>query len=183
MAATAVYFKNPPLYRSDLKLLIRYVLENRAMSDPSAERQAQIRPVDNRVEGIIASETEILQSWDLLQDVAENITPEKILPAKTTEKTKAAAASYLRKNLRVDILKGSSVITVSLSHHDASLVVQILDKLRELYFQKHLKIHRSSGIFDDFLTKQTDTLRSKLTQTEEELRRIRTNSGDRKSVV
>jgi len=45
------------------------------------------------------------------------------------------------------------------------------------YFKKHAEIHRAAGTSDDFLTQETDQLRSKLAQTEQELRKAKNKAG------
>src|SRR5438034_8024013 len=63
IAAVLFYVTHPPLYQSEAKVLIRYVLENRAATPEANE--AQIRSPDWRGENLINSELEILTSFDV----------------------------------------------------------------------------------------------------------------------
>ena len=73
----AVYFFYPPLYESDAKLLVRYVLDRRAV-DPIDNSTASTT-LGATADSIINSEVEILTSWDLAVQVAEAIGPQRLL--------------------------------------------------------------------------------------------------------
>ena len=52
----------------------------------------------------------------------------------------------------------------------------VLQELLSRYFVKHLEVHRSAGAFD-FVTQQTDQVRSRLNQTEDALKSLRDKTG------
>src|SRR4051812_35329452 len=68
---------SPPVYQSEAKLLIRYVLESKALNP--GVNDSGVKSPDRGGENIINSELEILTSLDLAQQVAETVGPEKIL--------------------------------------------------------------------------------------------------------
>src|SRR3979411_524946 len=73
-----------PLYESTAKLLVRYVID-RSMVDPEAGRAPKL------AENILASEIEILTSWDLAVEVVDAVGIKRLLPgADSSAKTEAA---------------------------------------------------------------------------------------------
>lgn len=172
-AAAAVYMLMPPVYESSAKLLVRYVLERSAIdSVDSKDGTSGNRNNDS----IINSEMEILTSWDLAAEVAESVGVEKLASATTGKPLKAEAARAIALGLTVSAAKGSNVITVSFRHRDPDIASQVLNELVTRYFTKHLEVHRSMGAFD-FVTQQTDQVRGRLRQTEEELKQFKSKAG------
>lgn len=173
IAAAAAVFFSPPVYRSEAKLLVRYVVERSAVD-----------PVDTAAGGnrstlatsAIASEVEILTSWDLALQVAEAIGAKRLLPdAKRTPSNEEAAAS-IAKGLHVEAVKGGNILFVSYESRNPQLATLVLGELVTRYFVKHLEVHRSAGAFD-FVTQQTDQVRARLNQTEDALKPLREQAG------
>src|SRR5438874_5062067 len=73
IAAAAFYFFYPPVYESQAKLLVRYVLERSAVDPIEAEKAAT--ESSNTADRVIGAEIEILTSWDLAVQVAQAIGP------------------------------------------------------------------------------------------------------------
>src|SRR5215472_2838426 len=78
IAAAAFYFFYPPVYASQAKLLVRYVLERSAVDPIEAEKAAAAS--HNEGDRVIGAEMEILTSWDLAMHVAQAIGPKRLLP-------------------------------------------------------------------------------------------------------
>jgi uncharacterized protein involved in exopolysaccharide biosynthesis/Mrp family chromosome partitioning ATPase len=190
IAAAAFYFLYPPVYESQAKLLVRYVLERSAIDPIEAEKAAAAS--SNYTDRVINAEIEILTSWDLAVQVAEAIGPKRLLPPPTDPLTKVAhaigltppsaaategeAASAISSGLKVMSAKGSNIIFVSYKNHDSQMATLVLQELLSRYFVKHLEVHRSAGAFD-FVTQQTDQLRARLNQTEDALKSMRDKTG------
>ena len=190
IAAAAFYLFYPPVYESQAKLLVRYVLERSAVDPIEAEKAA----IASNSEGdrVIGAEMEILTSWDLAMQVAEAIGPKRLLPPATdlvTEvahaiglkppsaaATEAEAASAITQGLKVISAKGSNIIFVSYKNRDPQMATLVLQELLSRYFVKHLEVHRSAGAFD-FVTQQTDQVRARLNQTEDVLKSMRDKTG------
>lgn len=163
-------------FQSEAKIFIRYVLETK--SPGQAGGDSRIKSPDEGGGSIINSEIEILTSLDLAQQVADIIGPEKILGHPVTgPKDRFKAAHLVREGLVVPSANKSSVIHLVFQHSDPSVVQPVLNELVENYFKKHAEVHRGVGAFDDFLTRETDQLRSRLVQTENALRAAKTNAG------
>src|SRR5437867_13259283 len=94
IAAATFYFLYPPVYESQAKLLVRYVLERSAVDPIEAEKAAAAS--SNYTDRVIDAEIEILTSWDLAVQVAEAIGPKRLLPPATDLLTKVAHAIGLK---------------------------------------------------------------------------------------
>jgi uncharacterized protein involved in exopolysaccharide biosynthesis/Mrp family chromosome partitioning ATPase len=190
IAAAAFYFFEPPLYESQAKLLVRYVLERSAVDPMEAEKAAAASNLYS--DKVIDAEIEILTSWDLAVQVAQAIGPKRLLPPATDLLTKVAhriglkktpaaategeAAGAISSGLKVIANKGSNIILVSYKNHDPQMATVVLQELLSRYFVKHLEVHRSAGAFD-FVTQQTDQVRARLNQTEDSLKSLRDKAG------
>jgi uncharacterized protein involved in exopolysaccharide biosynthesis/Mrp family chromosome partitioning ATPase len=173
VAAATVYFFYPPVYESQAKLLVRYVLERSAV-DPIDNTRGSAG-LGQASENVLGSEAEILTSWDLAVQTAEAIGPKRLLPSERVP-TKEAAARTIAAGLEVNIHKGSNIIFVSYKNHDSQLTTLVLSELVNRYFNKHLEVHRSTGAFD-FVTQQTDQVRTRLNQTEDALKALKAKAG------
>jgi len=171
IAAAAVYFFYPPLYQSQAKLLVRYVLDRSAIDSIEATTNSS-----KTTDTVIGAEVEILTSWDLAVQVAEAIGPKRLLKHSSANPTKEESAATISQNLEVTARRGSNIIFVAYRSPDPELAVLVLNELLSRYFIKHLEVHRSAGAFD-FVTQQTDQVRSRLDQTEDQLKALRAKVG------
>ena len=175
LAAFALYKLQPPPYQSEARLFIRYVTEGKALNPPGED--AKTKSPDQGGETIINSELQILTSLDLAKQVAATIGPEKILGKAGVESAPIAAAFVISNGLTVEVPPHSSVIRVGFSHPNLTVVQPVLAAIIDAYLKKHVEIHEAVGIVGDFLTQETDQLRSRLAQTEDDLRKARTKAG------
>src|SRR6266566_8476110 len=169
IAAAAFYFLYPPVYQSQAKLLVRYVLERSAVD--SIDNTTRPNQASKTTDSVIDSEVQILTSWDLAAQVAEAIGPKRL-----GAPSKEAAAGSIVSGLQVTASKGSDVMLVSYKNRDPQIATLVLQELLSRYFIKHLEVHRSAGAFD-FVTQQTDQVRARLNQTEDALKSLREKTG------
>jgi uncharacterized protein involved in exopolysaccharide biosynthesis len=196
IAAAVYYFLFPPAYESQAKLLVRYVLDRSAID--SIDGTKPMFPSGNDSDRVIGAEIEILTSWDLAMQVAQAIGPKRLLaPAPVPGPVKHVveaiglkqllqpsgasasetdAASSIVSGLKVVSNKGSNIILVSYKNRSPELATLVLQDLLSRYFVKHLEVHRSVGAFD-FVTQQTDQVRTRLNQTEDALKLLRDKTG------
>jgi polysaccharide biosynthesis transport protein len=168
------HFADKP-YASLAELLIRYVQEGQG---PTGSADDRIKSPDARGgEAIINGELQILTSLDIARNVAEKIGPERILEKVNGGKDLGQAIGMVANGLTAENPRKSSILALRYEHPDPSIVQPILNEVIEAYLKRHVEIHRPAGTFDDFLTQQTDQLRSRLAQTEEELRKARAKAG------
>jgi uncharacterized protein involved in exopolysaccharide biosynthesis/Mrp family chromosome partitioning ATPase len=174
LAAAAFYFFYPPVYESQAKLLVRYVLERSAVDPIEAEKAGVAASTAS--DRVIGAEMEILTSWDLAVQVAQAIGPKRLLPRSGEAATESEAASAISLGLKVVSNTGSNIILVSYKNRDPQIATLVLQELLSRYFVKHLEVHRSAGAFD-FVTQQTDQVRARLNQTEDALKSLRDKTG------
>jgi uncharacterized protein involved in exopolysaccharide biosynthesis/Mrp family chromosome partitioning ATPase len=196
IAAAAFYFFYPPVYESQAKLLVRYVLERSAI-DPIEGTKPTFQS-SNDSDRVIGAEIEILTSWDLAMQVAQAIGSKRLvapapvpnpvrrvaeavglkqlLPPSGASASEVDAARSIILGLKVLSTKGSNIILVSYQNRNPELATLVLQELLSRYFVKHLEVHRSAGAFD-FVTQQTDQVRTRLNQTEDALKSLRDKTG------
>ena len=175
LAAAIVYVRYPPVYESKAKLLVRYLVERStvdAIDNPTNSGSLTGTGRDN----VLGSEVEILSSWDLAVEAADAVGPKRLLPNAKGVPTKEAAAGTISAGLKVATFPQTTIIFVSYSNPDPELATLVLNELVNRYFNKHLEVHRSAGAFD-FVTQQTDQVRSRLNQTEDALKDLKDKAG------
>jgi uncharacterized protein involved in exopolysaccharide biosynthesis/Mrp family chromosome partitioning ATPase len=173
--ATALYFFNPPPFESQAMLFIRYVTETSTLGVPGVDSKPM--SPDQRGETIINTEVQILSSLDIAEQVADTVGPDKILAKMKGVKDRDAAAAQIEKNLTVEPTPLSSVIVVTYKNPDATVVQPVLSAIVEAYLKKHVEIHRGMAAAGDFLSQETDQLRTRLSQTEDDLRKAKDKAG------
>jgi polysaccharide biosynthesis transport protein len=172
LAAGAAFKYWPVSYVSEASLFIRYVQET--ATPAVVENSGRIKTPDQRGETIMNNERAILTSLDLAQEVAEAFGPERLLGADAnTVPAPSAGAAVIRGGLTVESQGRSSVMRLVFEHPNREIVQPVLRLLVEEYLKKHEEIHRSRGLFDEFLSRETDQLRARLQQTENELRKVK----------
>lgn len=180
-AAAGLYLRQQPVFQSTAKLLVRYVVESGSI-DPYAAMKSPGNSANRYGDPVILTEIEILQSLDLAMDVAAEIGAGRLLnastPASTTPKPEliTQAAGVITSELEVGMGASPNVVYVTFGNPDPELSRDVLAKLIELYFKKHLDIHRSAAAFD-MVSKQTGEVRRRLAVTEAELDELRTRTG------
>jgi polysaccharide biosynthesis transport protein len=174
--AVALYKSEVPPFQSEAKLLVRYIISESKSAGPSGNAQAKIIP-DERGTTIMATEAEILNSVDLAREVANSVGAERLLAKAGGGKDPNAAIELMKNNLRVHVPQSSNVIHITFSHPDPDLVQPVLREVILMYQRLHMEAHRSSGMLGDSLQAEADTLRARLAQTEDDLRKASSKAG------
>ena len=146
------------------------------MPPPPIRKGRRVQPVDFGAPTIINSEIEILTSLDVATQVVATVGAERILAKKGGGSDPMAAAGVVCSGIEVEPPKGS-IITVSFKHPDADIVQTVLDAIIHSYMLRHLEVHGGGGEMWDYYVKEKDDLRSKLAQTEVELKRLKTKAN------
>lgn len=168
----AVYSLWPTEYQSSAKLMIRFVTEDRGISD--TEQDTRVVSYGGRGTGyIINGELAILTSLDLAERVAEDVGPEEIADDPESTPTVGSAAGSILKGLSAVNPRGTNMVNLSMTHPNRDAAQKILTSLIENYQIKHLEIHRGSDTFDEYITRETDQMRLRLQQTEQELNAVK----------
>lgn len=174
-AAAFIYFRNPPSYVTEAKILIRYIQESRPTVAKTED--SDIRTPDTRGENIINSELEILTSLDLALQVADAVGPRNILAAYGGGEDRTRAAVVVRNGLQVEVPRRSNIILARYRHPDPMVARQVLDALVRTYLERHVAIHQGRGVLDDFFAQQADQIRARLAQTEEEIKKLKAEAN------
>jgi len=177
------------IYRSEAKLLVRVGRESVAL-DPTVTTGTIIPVIQSR-ESEINTELEILKSREVAEDVVVHIGLEAfVTPLEETRKQSLLERLYLteplsdRDNVVLEIMKNFDVVTqrdswvIGLSYEAKSpkLAQQVLGKLIDFYLEKHIAVHQTPGSYQ-FFTQESDQLRAKLAQAENELRDLRNSTS------
>jgi polysaccharide biosynthesis transport protein len=184
VASVAAYFLLPTVYKSEAKLLVRYVVERSAVDslDPSVKPPSAADSMN-----LINSEVEILTSEDLIIQVAKAVGIDRLLQRPgykeagskmdgSVPEPEVKAAQILLQNLQVTAVKETNIISVSYKNTHPAMAVRVLQELVSRYFDKHLEVHRSTGAFE-FVRRETDQLRAQLNQTDKELKELDDQAG------
>ena len=168
----------PADYQGSTKFLIE-----RARMDPVVSSGHEAGAVKSEVtEEELNSEVELLKSDDVMRQVvvAAGLNQHKSmlgfmdpllsrLGMKHSEDQKIAeAAARLGKNLQIQLVKKSTLITVTYSSSDPKLVAKVLQALDEAYLQKNLAVHHPPGEFQ-FFEQEAETYQKSLTDAEAQL--------------
>jgi len=203
LAAAAIFLFTPVSYRSQAKLLVRYVTET-ATVDPAITGNRMLTP-DSRGANIINTELHILTSQDVIGTVIDKIGEDELAASqkarrgprtklrealrklrlgaeydkeegKNDQFDRSQLAQMIIRGLQVENPKNTNIIRLEYHSSSPALAQLTLKTLIDAYLNKHYEIHRSVAAYG-FLAKQVDQTRSRLTQTEEELRPLEERVG------
>jgi uncharacterized protein involved in exopolysaccharide biosynthesis len=158
-----------PKYETQMKILVR-----RQRSDAIVTSSANAPPQfagDQVSEEDLNSEVELLNSEDLLRKVvlATGLGGKSGAPADhASEVTIAKAVRKLSKDLKIEPLHKTNVISVRYHASDPEMAAAVLNALAAAYTEKHLAVHRSSGEFK-FFDQQTAQYQQGLDQAQAKL--------------
>jgi uncharacterized protein involved in exopolysaccharide biosynthesis len=167
----------PPNYTAHLKVLVRHQRVEPVITT-STTGVRTITPEDVTEEEI-DSEIELFRSEDLLRKVVQECGLDKTKPHFWTaqmerwkptppEVRTSRAVSRLKADVSVERVKKSSFIDLSYGSDDPQRSAKVVNLLGQLFAEKHVAVHRSAGQFE-FLSKETDKYRRRLTDAEARL--------------
>lgn len=171
----------PDVYESEAKLLVRRGREDVSV-DPGLEG-ASVALVQN-LESQVHSELAILTSQELVEQVVQEVGPDKFqtrvvkgqrfreLLAKVGIGGGGAslkcALKYFADNLAVDVERKSNIISVAFEAQDPNLAHVALNRLLELYEERHIEVHAAKAN-PAFFEEQVALLKEELTASENQL--------------
>jgi len=171
----------PRKYESELE-----ILAHRERMDPILTAQpnaAMEQNVPSLTEEDINSEVAILRSQDLLEKVVvtcglQNLDTQswfkRLLSGFQSEQPQdehtkiRQAAIKLDKDLQIEPVKKSFIIRLGYSARDPEFAAHVLDKLGNLYLEKHAEVHRPKGAFA-FFDRESQQYRQELEDAENRL--------------
>jgi uncharacterized protein involved in exopolysaccharide biosynthesis len=180
----------PKRYESELKIMV-----HRERADPivtSQQTAAMEQNLPSLTEEDINSEVSILRSQDLLEKVvvscglqdrkSSSLVDEVlglILPPKASESEQVRitkAALKLGRDLRIEPVKKSFVISISYPASDPQFASRVLNTLGDLYLAKHAAVHRPSNATDVF-DREAEQYRKTMEDAESRLAAFNRDSG------
>ncbi len=156
-------------YEASSKILIKPGRErygNNLIVENETYFSGQLRPED------INSEIEIIKSPDLLRKLVEQKGAEKYLPQPQSDKRERQlqeAVRRLQKKMSIAQIINTDVIEVRYRGSDPQGAADTVNKLLELYLDKHIQVHSSAGL-NDFLAQREEEARGVLEQTEQKMK-------------
>jgi uncharacterized protein involved in exopolysaccharide biosynthesis/Mrp family chromosome partitioning ATPase len=174
VASAAVYFLTPAVYQSEATLLVRYISESTLLDQLSTGER--ITSPGRGGENVINSEIAILSSRDLIEKVMDEMGVSRFSAEPTNTLDRARIAEAVMSAIKIDAPKNSNIIRVTFDGTSPTVAQEFLRRLTESYLQKHIEIHRAAGAYE-FLAQQTDQLRSRLSETEDDLRKLKYSEG------
>lgn len=174
--AVAAVMLARPMYHAQLKLLVKH---DRADSVVSAAPGSDTSRSELSEQEVL-SQVELVRSDDLLEKVAtEAGLVQRLLDSERVAndgEALALATQHLREDLRVAPIKRTWLIDVSYQSEDQRTARHVLDTLVRLYLEKHLTLHRPSGIHK-FFTEQMEQAKQELQDAQDRLLEFNRQNG------
>ena len=166
VAASGVWI---PQYEAQMKIL---ALRHRSDDVVTASATTPAQSSNEQVtEEDLNSEVELLNSDDLLRKVvlATGLAGQSASPNDHGNTVRIAlAVRKLAKDLKIEPLRKSNVISVGYEARDPQLAEQVLKVLAAQYMEKHLEVHRPTGEFK-FFDEQAEQYKQGMNQAQEKL--------------
>ena len=159
----------PQKYVSEGQLLLRLGRESVTLDPTASMSESRISVSESRLHQI-NSEVGILKSDDLLVGVVSD------LGRRQYGSSDRSAADAIGARLDVQPVENSNLISVRFSHKRPEIAKQTLDKLLELYRDKHLEVHKTRGS-REFFEKQKNITGKRIAEVREELRELKLSLG------
>ena len=170
--AIVIAFLLPKKYEAQMKILVRH---ERTDSVVSPEREAPVQWRTEVTEQELQSEAELIRSRDLLGKVVVACDLQShdggsfwSRKGENDDQRISRAVVKLEKDLTVQPIKLTNLISVSYKAKDPQMAAKVLNSLAGLYLEKHLAMHRAPGQFE-FFHQQADEYRKALANAEEKL--------------
>ncbi len=176
IGAAVVYLADESLYLSEAKLLIKHSGDEKMPSIISDDTESKGLRVMS--DAVTATEIEILRTTDIADQVVSKVGPERILNDPALAQSRQAALITVRRNLQVTVPgKGVPMMNVSYAHPNPKVAQMIVQAAIEAYLKRQQEIHRAPSQFADAMEREAAALKASLTQSEQELRRLKSEAG------
>ena len=170
--AVVIAFLLPKKYEAQMKILVRH---ERAEQVVSPERESPVQGPTQVSEEELQSEAELIRSRDLLGQVVVACDLQTSgggsfwnKRGDSDDQKIARAVLKLEKDLTVQPIKLTNLISATYKSRDPQLAARVLNSLASLYLEKHLAMHRAPGQFE-FFHQQAEDYRKALANAEEKL--------------
>jgi capsular exopolysaccharide synthesis family protein len=140
-----------------VKAFFKYHGEDLSAEDTT---RGTIRVIRREVRNAVKGARNLLERSDLVEPLSDR---DKIVLG-------------VMKNLEFETMKDSSIIQISYEAKNPKLAQEVIAKLIDLYLEKHIAVHQTPGSYQ-FFVQQSDHLRDKLVQSENEFRNLKNETG------
>ena len=176
LAALLVPIVHPAPFVSWSKLMVPYVVETKSAAITGGSG-ATVTPTQLGGQGAIIAEGEILKSADVATKAAQVVGPAKILAKRGGGDDLAVAAGVVLAGIDVDNPRGTDILIVSFKHPDQVVAQDTLKAIVQAYRDHHLEVHMGGSEMDQYYTRQIDDWRAKLADTDQKLRKAKSEAG------
>lgn len=157
-----------PSYEATSQILLKIGRENLYVPElPTSGNLSPLVRYDREEE--VNSEIQILTSRTLAEKVVESLGPEAIFKDLNTKGMEGfnleSALLKFAKALKVEEINKSNVIEVSFKHPNPQMAAKIVNKLVDLYMERHIDIHKRSNSYE-FFQEQSHALKRKVEEGE-----------------
>jgi len=170
----------PPKYQAVTKILVK-----RERVDPvvTSQRSDPMQVKEDVGEEELNSEIELIESDDVLRQtvIANGLQRHKsmlsylgIRPSEDEQISKAVMR--LKADLHVDLLKKSTIISLTYTSSNPKFAVKVLETLSNAYIDKHLAVHRPAGQVK-FFEQETERYHRNLEEAEGQLKAFAGEQG------
>lgn len=154
IAASIFAYFTKDQFESRMKILVK---NNRIESPVTAEKTGIMTDPSQVSESQIVSEIELLKSRDLLEQVVRDTKiAENANGGEATDQDVERAVYQLEKDIQITPVKKADFIEVSYTSKSPEVAAAVLNRLSELYLDKHIKLHRPPGTYEFFKNQATN---------------------------
>ena len=178
IAAAGLYKFQKPLFRSEAKLLVRYIRDLPLTSPGTIGSEIGLKVPDFYGTKIMKTELEILTSQNIAMEVAMKVGPAALISNPRLAPDPDRAAGVVGKYLRAENPSGSDIIAVTFQHSNPEVVTNVLVRAIDSYLRMHVQVHSSdTGSDSNALTAEVVQLRKDLGDVEESIRQLKSSTG------
>jgi len=173
VAAGVVRMVKPPLYQSEAKVSVKYVMQTTGVT--STDSGTQVATPGWNGQEIMDLEVELIKSLNTALIVATNFGPEKILAQKGGGNHPAAAAAVVLNGLIVAPPR-SATISLTFKHPDENVVQPVLDAVIKAYMQRHMEMRTGKGM-EPLFRQRLEESGAKILEIDVELKKLKSEAG------
>jgi polysaccharide biosynthesis transport protein len=173
IAAGVMRLLKPPLYKSEAKISVNFVLQSTGVTPANPETQMAAPGIG--AQAIMDAEVELIKSLNTATVAATNFGAAKILAKRGGGDNPLAAAGEICSGLTVDPPRSATIVVV-FKHPDETVVQPVLEELIKAYKQRHDAM-RSFRDMEEVFAKDKEQSVEKLTQIDDELRELKREAG------
>jgi uncharacterized protein involved in exopolysaccharide biosynthesis len=156
----------PANYRAEARL---FITRSRVDAPLTSDRSAATPVRSDVTEEEVSSEMELLKSRELLAQIVDAGLAGPIAPSDANwPGQRELLLRQLEKDLKVAPVRKTTIISVQYAAKDATQAANVVNRISDLYLEKHMAIHRNRET-SEFFTKQAAYYQNELKQAEKEL--------------